>query len=180
MGKMPRYPEAFLLTLLLVCCSVHIGSSQCEKLPSNTVLEGLISSTFQGGDASISPNITVLEVNYVCLASGSVRGSFNGFSAVVLYRCVGERCPASSVSQFEFSCDSTERKWINFVDGSTENLRTDVADANLTSPNRTDCSICFSPTHILANQLTPDMMSKYDNINHCLGKLPIAELRFVT
>jgi hypothetical protein len=177
---MPRYPEAFLLSLLLVGCSVHIGSSQCEKLPNDTVLEGLISSTFQGGDASISPNITVLEVNYVCLASGNVRGSFSGFSAVVLYECVGERCPASNVSQFEFSCDSIERKWINFVDGSTENLRTDVADANLTSPNRTDCSICFSPTHILANQLTPDMMSKYDNINHCLGKLPIAELRVVT
>ena len=162
------------LGLLLVCCSVHRGITQgdCSDLPSNSVLEGLIATNFKENDASTPPTITVNEVNYVCLMSGMFRDTFRGFSAVIRYDCVGIQCPQSNVSQFEFSCDNTG-EWTDSVLGSTENLRTDVADASLTSPNRTDCSFCFSPTHTILTD-NPGLISTYDNINHCLGMLHVA------
>ena len=169
-SKMQRCTEALLLGLLIVYCSVYIGSSQCEDLPSFSQLESLISTTFKIGEAAISPNITVLTVNYACLASGMFRGTYIGFSAVVNYDCGGRGCPSSDVSQFEFACDSNTRQWVNSVEGSSENLRTDVAHATLTSPTRTDCGACFSPTHIVATQLGSPFRSRYDGINHCLGK----------
>lgn len=156
--------------LLLVCWSVKNANSQvedCTDFPSDSALESLISNTFSQSDSS-TPTITVVEVNYVCLSSGIFRGTYSGFSAVVLYECTDSQCPNSNVSQFDFSCHNGE--WMNDVLGTSENARTDVADANLTSPNRTDCSICLSPTHAALRNAS-QLLSIYDNFNHCLSKL---------
>lgn len=158
-----------LLSLLLVyCCTIELVSSQnyCDRLPNNAELERLIADTLRTSDASTPPDITVLEVNYVCLASGRLRDTFTTFSAVVRYNCVGVRCPQSNVSQFEFGC--LRGTWSNRVLGRTENLRTNVADASLNSPNRTDCSFCFSPSHSALSD-NPQLEPIYDSFNHCLG-----------
>ena len=121
--------------------------------------------TFKSDDNPTPPNITILELNYVCFSSGMFRGTYRGISFVSSYECVGARCPSSpALSQFDFSC-SDDGMWIRDVLGTSEFSRQTVADATLTTPNRTDCSFCVSPTH----PQVPSFVQRLDNTTHCVG-----------
>lgn len=131
-----------------------------------------MSFTFKSGENPTAPNVTILDLNFVCLSSGMFRDTFNGISLVARYECVG-RCPDGNtpgdvfLSQFDFSC-GLDDTWIADVRGTSEFSRRDEADATLTTPNRTDCGFCFSPDHPQAG--LPQVVPRYDNITHCVGK----------
>ena len=139
----------------------------CRSLPDAAALEELIRLTFRVGDSPPSGLvINVQDFNYVCLVSGMFRGTYRKLSVVVSYDCTGSTlCPsASPVSQFDFTCNSAEM-WDDEVLGTSEFSRTDVANADLTTPNRTNCSICISPNH----PSQPGIPLPYDMITHCIG-----------
>ena len=166
----------YLIASIVVIFSIRNAASQaeCRFLPNQTTLEDLMSNTFRVGENPTPPNITLLELNYVCLASGTIRNTLTGVSFVARYECVG-RCPGGTastpeefLSQFDLACGPTDDTWTDSVRGTRGFSRRDVADATLTSPNRTDCGFCFSPDHPQA--ASPVVIPRYDSIAHCVCK----------
>ena len=71
---------------------------------------------------------------------------------------------ASPVSQFDLSC-TLDGMWGDDVLRTSEFSRRDVADADLITPTRSNCSLCVAPDH-------PGVVSvphPYDTITHCVG-----------
>ena len=139
----------------------------CPALPDEATLESLISSNFYVYTSVNRPNVRIHDFNYVCLASGKFRNTFRGLSVVVSYDCWGSQlCPsASPVSQFDFTCTSNGM-WSDIVFSTREYSRRDVADADLTTRNRSNCSFCVAPYHHTVN-----IPLSYDTITHCIGML---------
>ena len=107
--------------------------------------------------------ITIRNINYVCLVSGTFSGTYKILSVVVEYTCAGFLvCPSvMPLSQYDFSCNSSGM----WEDGLNQHFHRDVADAGLTTPNRTECSFCVAPDHpLLAAIPLP-----YDDVTHCVG-----------
>ena len=154
--------------LLVSSQSALAQFGNCATLPDTTTLETLIQGTFAAGDSLTDPpDVVVRDFNYVCLVSGAFRDTFRKLSVVVSYDCSGRTLctSASPVSQFDFTC-SAEDVWEDDVLGTSEFSRRDIADASMTTPNRTNCSICAAPFH-------PQIASislPYDMITHCFGK----------
>ena len=151
------------LVLLASCQYILARDGDCPTLPDEATLESLISSTFVGGD---SPDVHVSDFKYVCLVSGMFKGTFRRLSVVVSYNCSrSSLCPSTSlVSQFDFTCNSGN-VWGDEVLGTSEFSRSDVADADLTTLIRTNCSYCVAPDHPQAEQIP----LPYDNMTHCFG-----------
>ena len=161
---------SLVATVLLVLSQVANGQfGDCPTLPDATSLEILIRKNVadsEGEGPPASPVVNVRDFNYVCLVSGMVRGTFKKLSVVVSYDCSGSTlCPsASPMSQFDLTCNSAEM-WEDDVFGTSEFSRRNVADADLTTPNRTNCSICIAPSH-------PQVVNiplPYDTTTHCFG-----------
>ena len=163
----PSFTVVNLVNLvLLASCQykyVLARDGDCPTLPDEATLESLISDTFVGGD---SPDVRVSDFKYVCLVSGMFKGTFRRLSVVVSYNCSrSSLCPSTSlVSQFDFTCNSGN-VWGDDVLGTSEFSRGDVADADLTTPNRTNCSFCVAPNHLLIDFIR----LPYDMMTHCFG-----------
>ena len=159
-----------LVVILLVYSHLAFAIFQfgdCPTLPDAAELESLIRETFRPGDSPPDAVIHVRDFNYVCLVPGLFRDTFRKLSVVVSYNCsVSTLCPsASPLSQFEFTCDTNEM-WIDQLFGTSEFARTNVADASLTTPNGTNCSICIAPNH---DVLLAGIPLPYDETTHCIG-----------
>ena len=152
-----------LVDIVSLLVSSQYALADCPTLPDAATLEKLIRGTFVGGD---SPVVLVRDFNYVCLVSGMFRGTFRKLSVVVSYDCSrSSLCPSTSlVSQFDFTCNSAG-EWDDDVLGTAEFSRRNVADADLTTPNRTNCSFCVAPDHPLIEGIP----LSYDMITHCFG-----------
>ena len=137
--------------------------SNCTALPDTATLETLIGSSFTGDVVFITPpTIAIEQLNYVCLVPGTVTGTYTMFSVVVSYECGGPLCPSDTpVSQFDFSCNSGGI----WEDGLNQNFHREVADADLTTPNNTECLFCVAPDHPLL--VTIDL--PYNEPTHCVG-----------
>ena len=165
----PSFTVVNLVNLVLLASCQYIlyvlaQDGDCPTLPDEATLESLISKTFVGGD---SPDIRVLDFKYVCLVSGMFKGTFRRLSVVVSYDCSrSSLCPSTSlVSQFDFTCKRTKTKWVDDVLGTPVHSRRNVADAELTTPNRTNCSYCVAPDH----PEVEDIPLPYDMRTHCFG-----------
>ena len=152
-----------VLVLLASCQYVLAREGDCPTLPDEATLESLISGTFNRDDR---PDVRVRDLKYVCLVSGMFKGTFRRLSVVVSYDCSrSSLCPSTSlVSQFDFTCNSGN-VWGDDVLGTSEFSRSDIADADLTTPNHTNCSYCVAPNH----PLVEDISQPYDNMTHCFG-----------
>ena len=160
-----------LVAIVLLVSSQHAHAifvfGDCGNLPNATELEGLIRETFRVGDSPPDAEINVRDFNFVCLTPGMFRGTYRKLSVVVSYDCSGSTlCPsASPVSQFDFACN-TDEMWIDQLFGTSEFARTNVADATLTTPNRTNCSVCLNSIHRMVVGIS---LSVYDETTHCVG-----------
>ena len=136
----------------------------CTSLPDERTLQSLITTSITAGFTFIvPPMITITNINYVCLVSETFSGTYRILSVVVEYECSGLfLCPSvMPLSQYDFSCNSSGM----WEDGLNQHFHRDVADADLTTPNRTECSFCVAPNHpLLAAIALP-----YDNVTHCVG-----------
>ena len=65
---------------------------------------------------------------------------------------------SNTVSQFDFSCNSED----NWEDGVNQHFHRDVADADLATPNRTECLFCVT----LA--LSPSVICNIFSVNYYL------------
>ena len=154
------------LVLLASCQYIYVlaRDGDCPTLPDEATLESLISGTFVGGGDG--PDVRVRDFKYVCLVSGMFKATFRRLSVVVSYDCSrSSLCPSTSpVSQFDFTCNSGN-VWRDDVLGTTEFSRRDVADADLTTLIRTNCSYCVAPDHPQVEQIP----LPYDMRTHCFG-----------
>ena len=155
------------IVLLVSSQSVLAQFGDCPTLPDATTLESLIRDTFAGGSNPTNPrppNVVVRDFNYVCLVSGMFRDTYRKLSVVVSYACSGSACPSAlPLSQFDFTCNS-EGAWEGEV-SDIDFSRRDVADADLITPNRTNCSFCVAPNH----SLVVNISLPYDMTTHCIG-----------
>ena len=174
---------ALSLAALALLVSSQYAQSQldsCPTLPDPTVLEKLIRNNIAGSEGGRPPAslaVTVRKLNYVCLVSGVFRDTYRKLSVVVSYDCSGSiLCPsASPVSQFDFTCNS-EGMWEDDIFGTSDFSRRDVADASLTTPNRTNCSFCIAPNHPVLGFLA-GITRPYDETTHCIGMLARSDSR---
>ena len=163
---------AKLATLLLVAAVVGTGYSQGCSPPTASDLEGVIASITNVGDAAAPPTITVSGFNVVCQFFTQQEGLLRGVSAVVQYTCTDHsNCPSGTVveqieSECGFGTDGVTVMWANDVEGSTDTslIRSQPADATLSTTAREDCSACISP------QLAGFVGATTDSITHCVGK----------
>ena len=135
----------------------------CVNLPEQDTLEEVIADSINAGFTFFTPPIiNIIDLNYVCVVSGTLRDTYRIVSVVVRYSCLGFLCPAGTLlSQYDVSCNS-EGMW---VDGLNQHFHRDIADADLATPNRTECSFCVAPNHpLLATIALP-----YDDTTHCVG-----------
>ena len=172
MGPSHSFRFVSLVHILLLSSSQYALAQQgqqgnCPTLPDETILETLISNNIHILNAGDIPNVRIHDFNYVCLASGEFKDTFRGLSVVVSYDCSGSQlCPsASPVSQFDFTCTSNNM-WSDIIFATSEFSRVDVPEADLTTPNRSNCSFCVSPHHHTVN-----IPLSYDTITHCIGML---------
>ena len=145
----------------------QLSFGDCAGLPDEGTLESLIATSFTVGGFGLiqPPAVEILDLNYVCLASGTLRDTYRVFSVVVRYNCAGLACPATRpVSQFDFSC-SEQRVWSDVIN---EGFHRDSADADLNTPNRTNCSLCFASDHPLLDVIRD--VRQYDSTTHCVGE----------
>ena len=160
------------LVLLLVAAVVGTSYSQDCSPPTASDLEGVISTIINSGDAAASPTITVSDFNVVCQFFTQQEGLLRGVSAVVQYTCTGHsNCPSGTVveqieSECGFGTDGVTVMWANDVEGSTDPslIRSQPADATLSTTAREDCSACISP------QLANNVVATTDSVTHCVGK----------
>ena len=124
--------------------------SECDTLPSNSILESILQSLLvsEGGeDPSIEPNL--LTVMYTCMAQGMTMGSYREVSVIVTYNNVANS-PQSR--QFDLECVSSGGTlgWqgIHFVSGSLAlapsgfaslETRTNCSQCRITAGNDHDC-----------------------------------------
>ena len=167
---------------LIVVATVLLGSIRYARaqddctLPDVSTLRSLIANTFVSADSPTVPTIQIIgNVTYVCQMSGMFRDMYRGISLLARYECTGSPlCPSDVVekSQFDFSCGSGGM-WISQVLGSSEFVFTENPVANLTTPLRTDCSLCVNPAQLraVASPLV------WDAINHCVGKSSVLVIR---
>ena len=155
-----------ILVTLLLCPYAFAQDGVCRDLPTNSILEGLMSGTYASSDDPTTPDISIIELNYVCLVSGEFRDTFSTFSVVALYNCTGVQCDPVVQSQYEFTCD--DDVWVGTVLGTREFSRTSPANVSMTTPNRTDCGLCISPSHP-SLPTDPSVLLLYDPITHCFG-----------
>ena len=126
------------------------AQSECDILPSNSILESNLQSLLvsEGGqDPSIDPNL--LTVMYTCMAQGMIMGSYREVSVIVTYNNVANS-PQSR--QFDLECVSSGGNlgWQG-VGGSLDSAPSGFASLE----TRTNCSQC----RITAN-----------NDHDCVGK----------
>ena len=168
MGRSHSVRVVSLVHILLQASSQYALAQEgdCPALPDESTLETLITSNIHTYTSGSRPNVRIHDFNYVCLASGKFRNTFRGLSVVVSYDCSGNiLCPsASPVSQFDFTC-GLNGMWSDIVFSTAAYSRRDVADADLTTLSRTNCSFCVTPHHQM-NILLP-----YDTLTHCIGML---------
>ena len=160
-------PSLVAFVLLVSSQYAHAQFGDCESLPDATELEELIRGTFRVGDSPSEAVINVRDFNFVCLVPGIFRGTYRKLSVVVSYDCSGSLLCSSAtpLSQFDFTCDTNEM-WIDELLGTSEFASTNVADATLTTPNRTNCSICIASNHPVFVASIP---LPYDETTHCIG-----------
>ena len=156
-----------IFVILLLCPYAFAQDGVCRDLPTNSELETLMSDTYRESDNPDPPDISIIELNYVCLVSGEFRMTFGTVSFVALYNCSGVQCDPVVQSQYDLTCD--DGTWVSTVAGTSEFSRTSPADGNLTTPVRDDCAFCISPTHPSLPAF-PDLLVRYDPITHCFGR----------
>ena len=162
----------FCQILLLIASVVGTSYSQDCSPPTASDLEGVISTIINVGDAAAPPTITVSDFNVVCQFFTQQEGLLRGVSAVVQYTCTGHsNCPSGTVveqieSECGFGTDGVTVMWANDVEGSTDPslIRSQPADATLSTTAREDCSACISP------QLANNVVATTDSVTHCVGK----------
>ena len=160
---------AFLFSVYLSCANGQCPLIQGNQLGSTDTASqgGLIAEAFtvQSGDNPSPPSVLLFGYNIVCLSAGGTRGTYRSVSVVANFSCTGTPSECNGdplLSQFEFGC--TDSQWRSNIGGSAENIRTTPADGTLSTPVRTNCSICISPVR---------GGSSSANDNHCLRK-PVA------
>ena len=159
--------------ILFVLVAAVVGTSYSQDClpPTASDLEGVISTIISFGDAA-PPTITVSDFNVVCQFFTQQEGLLRGVSAVVQYTCTGHsNCPSGTVveqieSECGFGTDGVTVVWTNDVEGFTDPslIRSQTADATLSTTTREDCSACISP------ELAGFVGATTDSITHCVGK----------
>ena len=162
------------ILFVLVGVLVWTGYSQQQYCspPTTSDLEGVISIIISSGDAAAPPTINLMSFNVVCRSFTDRRSLLRGVSAVVQYTCTGHsNCPSGTVveqieSECGFGTDGVTVMWTNDVEGSTDPslIRSQPADATLSTTTREDCSACLSP------QLANNVGATTDSVTHCVGK----------
>ena len=165
---------AVLLALATVFAALPSAYQQDCAPPEAPDLESVIASLFSIGDgAPTSPSVNVTAFNVVCRAHSNLQGSLKLASAVVQYSCSGHTdCTSRTVvveqieSECGFATDGVTVVWTNNVEGSTDTslIRSQPADATLSTTAREDCSACLSP------QLANIVGATTDSVTHCVGK----------
>ena len=149
-----------LLTVLLVQ-----SQDECPDIDASMV-ESLVRDSYNGSGNSSALTVEITEFNVVCRAAGPTQGMYRYLSLVATYSCSGSTdCEDTTVTaQFDTQCSSDV--WEEQVSSfSNDKIRTVPADGDSGTAERTNCSLCLSPTLAAVFGLASD------NETHCVGKL---------
>ena len=151
---------------LLVSVLVATGSCQDNCiLPTSSDLEDVIEAVILAGDSPATPTVAVMRFHLVCVVySQDECDHYRAVSVLVQYTCSGNpNCPSgTAMEQIESECNNGV--WSNNVQGSTENTRSEVSEANFSTAVREACSLCLSP------ELSTVMSLTTDTVTHCIGE----------
>ena len=165
-----------LAELVLLAQSQAPDANGCPIVEASDLAgpSGLIAESYQSGDGTSSFDVVLEGFNVVCLSAARNKGMWRGVSVVSRYSCNPDTiCGSGTMTmQFDFSCvrsNEGNNKWqleVYSVVGST--LRSTPLQPVLTTPLRTNCSICASQEVVEAVGVRDELA--VDNVTHCVGK----------
>lgn len=153
--------EFLLRVLWLSFLGVHGETTDCPMLQEsqlgNTSMlssEGLLAAALlaQSGVADVS--LQILESHTVCLGQGAKRDRYRSVSLMVRYAEWSNG--TEKTVQVEYQCSSGEWGFGN------QTSVTSKPEGNLTTPLRTDCSLCIKPGRLGGVEVSAE--------EHCLCK----------
>ena len=148
--------QALVILLALLSSPSATNSQGCSELQNSDLgdttaasIVGLLADTLMSVNGlAANPSVQILESNTVCLSQASLKDTYTYTSVVVRYTADGNE----TTSQVEFMCSSGE--WV------TGTVIETTPEASLTTPVRTDCVLCFSPT-----------IAASTAVEHCIGRV---------
>lgn len=172
-----------LLLLLLVLCLAEgqTPDAECPEIDADVLgsteaptQAGAIAASFSLGQGLSPPLVQLFAFRSVCLAPAATRGLYRFASVVANFSCEGVLCPATSAggsnfsAQFDFQCvdfssGGAAPRWEASLFGGSY---TSPPNGSFSTPTRTDCAFCVSPSPSVAGVLglSPDVET------HCQGE----------
>ena len=150
-----------LLAITVACLLLGLVSCQFNcPLPTNSELENAFGLVIRSDDNPEQPQITLLNVQYVCRAFSRERDRYRYVSVLAEYMCEGNTlCPDDTVTeQLDILCFNGTWSQGNMI----FSIRTQSPTATFSTELREDCVFCVSPA---ADGLLP--INAPDEDNHC-------------
>ena len=140
-----------LLAFVLLLLRSSPGRGQFDNCPmveqseigdtSAPTGSGLLAEALAFTTSNQAPTVQLLQVNVVCLAQGSVNGTYRSTSLIATYREAGG---IEGITQLHLQCIAGVWSTMNFGSGAT--AASVPTGGSLTTALRTDCFLCSSPS----------------------------------
>ena len=114
--------------------------------------DGIVPDSYTG-----NPQVQILELNTVCLASAGTRERYQNASVVVRYTCVGGECDSDVLITSQFDVQCSQGEWENV-------FRNSPPDADMETELDDSCWLCLHP------QPAADQLVTTDAQTHCAGE----------